>query len=184
MLNNNKFLELFLPALAVIAGVMLKNGGKQYAASEDKKENKTIKMIGMILFIGGWIGVAYSAGTTRGKAKKGSKLLLPIVSIMAIVAAVIVMMQAKEKYTGGGGKMPGWVMIFAGLFAVGWIVLGYSVAMGKGNTALVLGLGASGLVLGSMLGVLPWQRKNKVVDGPGMAMFALAWVALACANAM
>ena len=180
-LSNKKLCTLLIPAIAVVAGVMLKNGGKQYMKSQGKKEDNNLKMIGMALFIGGWIGVAWAASINDKSCKKGPKFWLPILSSVSIVVAVIVMMQAKEKY---GDKSPNWVMVFVAMFAIGWIALGYSVAMGKGNTAMTFGLGASGLVLVSMLGSLPWQRKNSVVDGPGMALFALAWVSLAVANSM
>lgn len=181
MLNllDKKFCSLMCPALIIIIGVMLKNGGKQFNEHKGVKEDKMVMLLGTILFIGGWIGVAYAAATTDTGFKSGQNLWLPIMSSTAIVLSVMGMMQAKQKY---GEDTPEWFNVLVFVFAIGWLVLGYSVAMGKGDKTMVLGIGAAVFVLVSMLIALPWQRKNNVVDGPGMALFALGWVLLAAAN--
>jgi len=109
------------------------------------------------------------------------KMWLPVLASIGILGTVLIMMPTKEKH---GGKLPTWGMILPVLFAAFWILLGWSVSMGKGSTALYFGLGSAALVLLSMLVSLPWQRKNGMIDGPGMSLFALGWVALAVANAM
>lgn len=169
-LSNNKFRDLFIPALVVIAAVLIKNGGAQYYKNKGKKMDSNVKNLGMLLFAVGWMGVAY----TLYKGKYGHKAWLPVLASAAIVGSVAGMAFAGKKYKN----------LFAGLFVLGWIALGYFVAEGKGNTAMMMGLGASGLVLASMLFALPWQRTNKVIDGPGIGLFSLGWVVLAAAHAL
>ena len=62
------------------------------------------------------------------------------------------------------------------IFAGAWLMLGYSVEPIYGTFAAIL-------VLISMLVSLPWQRKNNVIDGPGMPLFVIAWFMLAFLNA-
>ena len=168
-----------VPALAIMAGVMLKNGGGPKQANLGKWS----KTLGMVLFIGGWLIVAYavSLNSKGSRFKSGMKMWLPVLASLGVLVTVMIMMSIKEKH---GGKMPTWAMILPVLFAALWILLGWSVAMGKGNIAIYLGLGAAALVLLSMLVSLPWQRKNGMIDGPGIGLFALGWVALSVANAL
>lgn len=176
--NEKKFWMLMIPAIAVMAGVMFKNGGGPKQANIGKWS----KMLGLILFIAGWLGVAYAVSLNgSSRFKSGMKMWLPVLAAIGVLVTVLVMMPTMEKH---GGKLPTWAMILPVLFAGFWILLGWSVAMGKGSKALYFGLAASALVLLSMLISLPWQRKNCAVDMPGMALFALGWVALSVANAM
>ena len=62
------------------------------------------------------------------------------------------------------------------LFSAGWLLLGWSLS------DRVMGLAASALVIGSMLFVLPWQRKQGIVDGPGMPMLVMAWIIIIYLN--
>ena len=54
-LNQKSFLTTLLPGIAIATGVMFKNGGKQLGGDKQGM-NKTI---GMVLFVGGWIEMAY-----------------------------------------------------------------------------------------------------------------------------
>ena len=77
--------------------------------------------------------------------------------------------------------------LFAGLFTLGWLTVGVSVGMGKSsllNRNTYLGVSGAILVLLSMLKMLPKQRELCVVDGPGMPMFALGWVAVVLGNSL
>jgi hypothetical protein len=180
---NERFWQLLIPSMLIISGIVLKNGGKQYQKSLGKKENLSMTSLGLTLFLAGWAGVAYAV-TQDGTTKTGLHLWLPLVGIAAIVIGVSGVMFKKKfmsTFNLGEGKMKFFGLLFLG----GWILLGYSVAHGKKVEALVFGLLASVLVLGSMFkSALPFQRKHNIVDGPGMAMFALGWVSLAIANSM
>jgi hypothetical protein len=170
VLNTNKLFRTFLPAVAIMAGVMFKNGGEQYAKATNTDNSQNMK-IGMGLFVGGWLAMAFVLGGNK------LQLSLPVVSSMGVLLAVMIMMCAKHNKQ----EMPKWAVY---MFTASWVALGYSVGLGRNNTAKMLGLGASASVLASMLYTLPEQRKHNVVDGPGMALFALGWVFLSMANAM
>jgi hypothetical protein len=93
------------------------------------------------------------------------------------------MMALKYKASQSGEKPPQTMMIFVGTFTISWLLLGYAAGLGASNHGKILSWIAAIFVLVSMLGVLPWQRKNMVIDGPGFAMFGMAWVFLAMTNA-
>jgi len=171
LLNNDLFFKTMVAAVAVISGVSIRNGGFQISAG------KATNIIGTIIFILGWIAVTYFISYRNGKIS-----WTPIIAVLAIVVSVFSTQNANNKY--GVKTLSKWSTIFMAIFAAGWIALGYSVARGKSNVALWLGMGAAGAVLLSMLTVLPWQRPRCMSDGPGMALFALGWVALAAANSM
>lgn len=79
--------------------------------------------------------------------KTQENLWMPVISSIVILISVMIMVGVKKKC----GDTPEWFSIFIFLFAAWWIVLGYSVAMGKGNTAMLFGVGASILVIVNML---------------------------------
>jgi hypothetical protein len=128
------------------------------------------KPLGVALITLGWLYTAYILSVGR-KNKMG--LVLPS---LAILGSVMVMKQFMTK-----GKMP--PMAFPAIFAIAWIVLGWNVGGHLTGWMKYLGLVASALVIGSMMGLLPMQRKAGVVDGPGMPMFVLAWVIITLLNA-
>jgi uncharacterized membrane protein YhdT len=178
-LNKTKVLRTMLPALAIMVGVMLKNGGEQFAACGGRINKKQMKMIGSLLFVGGWIGIAYAVGMACNSMKRGKHMWMPVAASAGVLLSVMAMMHYKHKK-----DKPRWLVAAPVIFAGSWLLLGYSVAMGKGNLAMMFGLGAAACVLLSMMVALPWQRKKKVIDGPGMALFALGWIALTVANSM
>ena len=75
-------------------------------------------------------------------------------------------------------------MIAPAVFALAWLVLGQVVAEGLPWWGQVVGVLATALVLGSMMGTLPMQRKAGVVDGPGMPMFTAAWALIVALNSV
>lgn len=177
-LNQNKFFQAMVAAGLVMAGVMLKNGGKQLSKFKGNKENNTTMMIGMALFILGWVGVAW---VTSSGSLSSTRSRICVAASATILVIVIVMMEVMKK---NPDKKPRWFMVLPVMFSVAWIALGYGVSMGKKNIALWLGVGASLFVILSMLISLPWQRKKNIIDGPGVGLFALAWVGISMANAL
>ena len=181
-INCPKFWKTMIPALVVMMGVIIKNSSEQYAKNKKEKPNNIYFYVGMAIFILGWIGVAFAIalneeGTGMGTPKK---IALSFVSSTMIVVAVALMMITKKKE----GEMPKWATMMVIPFIIGWLLLGYTSSIGQTKPALWLGLGSAVLVIISMVGALPWQRKNGVIDGPGMALFAFAWVLLATANSI
>jgi len=170
-LNTKKFTLLSLGALLVIAGVVLKNTSEQLG----EPNHPVAKPLGMVAFIVGWLVVAYSVALTReNKLPFNNRTLMAFGTTFGIIYAVMQM----KKYMVAGATPP---MVFPALFAGSWLLLGY--VTGNLNGTSGIGLLAAILVLLSMMVSLPWQRKKKVIDGPGMPLFVIGWILLALSNA-
>ena len=164
-INKNLLIQTFIAACLVIFGVVTKNSFEQLGFP-----NHPIgKPIGMGMFIMGWIYTAYILSIN-----KPNKLMFILPSAL-IVMSVMMMKQYMVKKQ----NPP---MVFPAIFALSWIILG----LGAGNHLVgnqkYLGLFASFLVLLSMMVILPFQRTNNIVDGPGQPLFVIAWVILIILN--
>jgi len=155
-----------IAAALVIGGVVVKNSGNKLGL----KDHKVVKPLGMALFIGGWIYCAYAL--SMGRANK----LLPIIASVAIMGSVMAMKMSMDK-----GETP--ANIFPIIFALAWVAIGLGVGDHLSGYSKYKGLIATALVLGSMMVALPYERKQCLVDGPGMPMFVVAWAIIAYMNA-
>lgn len=172
ILDQKSLTNTLTPALIIAAGVMFKNGGKQYGGQTTNKS----KILGMAMFIGGWIGLTW--GLVNGLT--GPSFYLPIIACVGIMGSAVAMSFIKDS----DDKLPTWGYIFVAIFAICWVMLGYSVAMDKGLESMAFGMIAAACVIFSMVILLPWQRKNGVVDGPGMALFVIGLLMLSYAKAV
>jgi lipid-A-disaccharide synthase-like uncharacterized protein len=164
-LNNELVLKTSLAAALVVFGVVIKNSFEQMGTP-----NHMIgKPLGMGLFLLGWVYTAYIL------SKNKSNKHIFILSSVGIALSVMMMKQ----YMGKKQTPP---MIFPVIFAVSWIVLGLMTSNHLPGNLKYVGLMASLLVLVSMMKILPFQRKNSIVDGPGMPLFVMAWVILIFSN--
>ena len=164
-INTNLLIQTSIAAGLVIFGVVIKNSFEQLGFP-----NHPIgKPIGMGMFIMGWIYTAYILSIN-----KPNKLMF-ILPSLGIVFAVMMMKQYMVKK-----QTP--PMIFPLIFAISWIMLGLNVGNHLSGNQKYFGLFASFLVLLSMMKLLPFQRKNKIVDGPGMPLFVIAWVIFIIVN--
>lgn len=154
-----------IAATMINIGVMVKNGMDQAG-----KANAASKALGMVFFVVGWFIMAVVTGAVGASP---AKLLLSFVATVLIVVGVILVKEVKNLSMIGGP-----------LFMIGWVLFGIVVGLGKPTMGKTFGFVAAALVLISMVVVLPKQRKDKVVDGPGMGMFTLAWVLISMTNAM
>jgi len=160
-------------ALLVISGVIVKNTYEQMG----QKDNTAAKWTGMALFLVGWAKIAYLCAVDNNHKFRKWEGCFVVVAVAMIIAAVMMM---KQKMT-AGEDVP---MYLPSMFAVGWVALGYFAApRGKLRNQLI-GVMAGVLVSVSMLWVLPWQRKEGIIDGPGMPLFVLGWMFLILANSM
>jgi len=159
-----------IAATLVIGGVVTKNSFEQLGVPNHPVGKPT----GMALFIVGWLLAAYilSSGRTTTLAKAAV-----VLSCLGILGSVLRMKAVMSK----GGKPN---MIFPLIFALSWVVLSVLSAQGLPLWGQAAGVAAAALVLGSMMGLLPKQRKHAVVDGPGMPMFTGAWVIVVALNAL
>jgi hypothetical protein len=170
---TNKFNYSSASALAILSGVVLKNSSEQ-----SEKVPSTLTQLGPLLFTLGWFGFAYSTSMSENMdiVFSDKRTMILFGASAAILISVFMMKNHMKQQTGVVDKVP-MPMMYPLLFAGGWLVLGYNVSEDK-KTGLVAAL----LALSSMMFVLPWQRKNNVIDGPGMSMFTLAWVILVYLN--
>ncbi len=178
--DNQKLLLGSLGALGVIGGVVAKNSAEQFPML-GLPEN-----LGPALFVGGWGLVAYTNALNAANTNivYDQKSALGLLSAASIVGSVFMMKQLKRQGQPVGALYPA-------LFAGGWIALAYAICQRRGplkfawpNTQrCALSFGAAALVLTSMMYVLPRQRMLKIVDGPGMAMFAAGWALIVAALA-
>jgi membrane-associated HD superfamily phosphohydrolase len=166
-LNSNKLGLTTLGATLIIIGVVLKNTFEQLGFPN----HSIAKPLGMLAFVGGWALIAYSVSIdTNGNFKMNNKTLMIIGSCITIVLAVMMM----KSYMVSKQSPP---MIFPIIFASAWLLLGYLTGKTKGIIASIM-------VLVSMMISLPWQRKNNIVDGPGLPLFVGAWALIAFINSV
>jgi len=164
-INTNLLIQTFIAACLVIFGVVTKNSFEQLGFP-----NHPIgKPIGMGMFIMGWIYTAYILSIN-----KPNKLMFILPSAL-IVMSVMMMKQYMVKKQ----NPP---MVFPAIFALSWIILGLNAGNHLVGNQKYLGLFASFLVLLSMMVILPFQRTNNIVDGPGQPLFVIAWVILIMLN--
>lgn len=166
-LNKEKLILTSIGALMIIAGIVTKN-----SATQLKMVDNWVEMLGAALFVVGWLVVAYSVAGMRDI----KKTWLTWTSIIAIVVSVFMMMIAKKM------KMSPKI-VWPVLFIFGWLIFAYEV--GKRNkVSLTLSVVSAVVVFLSMMYFLPMQRDQCVVDGPGFALFTIAWAGIVFANSL
>jgi len=178
-LNKNLAIKTTLGALAVVAGVIIKNSSEQM-----NLQNPMIDNVGKGLFILGWICLGFAlAMNANGSMNYGNMSLIGMVGAAAITFAV---MQMKDKMARGEpvGMLP---MVFIG----GWIAFIGAMFMRRssGRPGLQMLMGMTSIValagvFGGMLVSLPQQRERCIVDGPGMPMFMITWMAVIFLNSV
>ena len=164
-INTNLLIQTFIAACLVIFGVVTKNSFEQLGFP-----NHPIgKPIGMGMFIMGWIYTAYILSIN-----KPNKLMFILPSALIVMSVMMMKQYMVKKQTPP--------MVFPVIFALSWIILGLNAGNHLSGNQKYLGLFASFLVLLSMMVILPFQRKNKIIDGPGLPLFVIAWVILIILN--
>jgi hypothetical protein len=163
--DTNLLIQTSIASCLVIFGVVTKNSFEQLGFP-----NHPIgKPVGMGMFIMGWIYVAYILSMN-----KPNKLMFILPSVGIVIAVMMMKTYMVKKQTPP--------MVFPVIFALSWIILGLNVGNHLSGNQKYIGIFASLLVLLSMMKILPYQRTNNVVDGPGMPMFVIAWVILSILN--
>ena len=163
--DTNLLIQTSIASCLVIFGVVTKNSSEQLGFP-----NHPIgKPVGMGMFIMGWIYVAYILSMN-----KPNKLMFILPSVGIVIAVMMMKTYMVKKQTPP--------VMFPLIFALSWIILGLNVGNHLSGNQKYIGIFASLLVLLSMMKILPYQRTNNVVDGPGMPMFVIAWVILSILN--
>jgi hypothetical protein len=156
--DMKKFKFTSVSASLILAGVVIRNTYKQLGQTQSP-----IMYLGPALFVCGWAALAYSLSMTPG-----GRIVFTdkrTIIFFACAAGIVTSVMLMNKHINEAKVPPIYLPI---IFGACWLLLGYSMT---NNT---IGLAAAGLVIVSMLIVLPWQRKNNVVDGPGMSLFTIA----------
>lgn len=181
-LNHARFSTTLLGGMAVLTAMIMQNGLVAQRGMPSRKIGP-LKLC-QIVFVLGWVLVALSMSS--GVVPRTQREMVAAAGAAAVVFGAFTVMKARD-----ASKKPAtWVGL---LFVAGWLAV--ALAASTTGTSLkfkergghgrhLVALAVVGLVLGSTMYVLPWQRKNPpMVDGPGMPMLALAWVLLAALNA-
>ena len=158
-IDTNLLIQTSIAACLVIFGVVIKNSSEQLGFPN----HPIAKPVGMGMFVMGWIYVAYILSIN-----KPNKLMFILPSVGIVIAVMMMKQYMVKKLTPP--------MVFPLIFALSWIILGLSVGNHLSGNQKYIGLFASFLVLLSMMQMLPFQRTNNIVDGPGMPLFVIAWV--------
>lgn len=165
--NNSLLTQTLIASGMIVSGVVTKNSVEQLGMPD----HIIGKPLGMGLFAGGWLYMAYILSNQRS-----GNMLMYIVPCLAILGSVIMMKQ----YMIADETPP---MIYPIIFAASWLAIGYLVGDHINSGAIQYsGLIASVLVLLSMMYLLRLQRDNCVVDGPGMPMFVVAFLIISLLN--
>ena len=165
ILNNQLVLGTSAASLLVIFGVVVKNSLEQLGMSKHVVGN----YIGMGLFILGWMYTAYILSL-----HKSNKMLVSLASIGVVLSVLMMKTYMAEKQTPP--------MMFPLIFVISWILIGLESGSHLSGYKKYLGLIATLMVLISMMNMLPFQRKNNIVDGPGMPFFVIAWIIIVFLN--
>jgi hypothetical protein len=172
--SHQDILKVLLPATVIIIGMIVTNGGNQYYTTNTRS---TI-IAGAFMFTMGWISLMYGIVTQSNKFVKGKRSNLLITASVIIVLSFVCITYIIPK----AAIHTPWIVAFGMMFTCGWILLGYAISIDRPQRSQGLGLGAAIAIILSILVFLPLQRRRSIVDGPGMALFAVGWGLMAAAN--
>ena len=170
VLSQRKSILQGIASLMIISGLHLKH------TADEIGDQKTNQMPAELLFVIGFVLLAWSIGT-RGDVSTivPQKLSAAGVSVIAILAG----MYFKNKET-DPKEQKKWKL----LFAAGWIGLGVSICYDKEYANM--GFAAAGVLaaLVSTLGFMPWARNivQMVPDHPGYSILCVGFMLLWLAN--
>lgn len=186
-LNKSLLMGTLASAVALQSGVIFKNTvGKMDSSNYTAQMKSVSTIVGVSLFVLGWYGIAhYTVKANMDSPKRG----LIWVAVAGIVGSLLATMLLGHMFSDTVKK----ILMLVG-FVGGWLAFGYLAGDGIG-TSRVLTMATALLVLVSMVIILPMQRaegnvlgwmpvprSDRIVDGPGYPMFALAWFLLALSN--
>ncbi len=160
---NNRLGITIIAVLLIIFGVVIENSHDQV-----KKRFKYGDKFGLVLFILGWATLAYIIGKHLPKHKIHIYISCATIALSAI-SMKIMMKQIKK-------KIP---LVLPALFIIGWLVFGWMMAQDRPYNSLYpymkyIGFVPALIVLIVMLFIMPRQRTECNVDGPGLPLFTIA----------
>jgi len=166
IINRTRLLQMFLAAVLIVTGLSLASTAKE-AVALTKEMRYILTILGMVLFIGGWLMVGYRFYQT---IPEQAMYFFP--AIVAIIISTLLMRFA---------NVTPWLSY--PLYIVGWAIFGWVISKHIDGSDRWLGPSASILAVISMVGLLPWQRQNNVVDGLGLPLYVGSWVLVSIVHA-
>jgi hypothetical protein len=137
---------------------------------------------GLMLFMLGWIAFIVSMVLDKGGT---TGIVGAVAAAMTVMGSGLLLWQRTQKNPSTMYSSIG-LLLFVG----GWYTLAGMVSMNDtslssfdSRKAAWVFSGATLVVL-SMVGIIPFQRANNFVDGPGYAMFGIGWVLVAIGHAI
>jgi len=153
-------------AISIVLGVVFKNTGDQLSG-----KTSPLSMIGMILFMAGWVGVAYYLSKMSNDK---FKFIAPVLSGIIVMSVMVMVILRDRPGTVTNTPMSPWFILALFGFVASWILLGLYIGHHDKNYGggLLIPL----FMLSSTIISLPIQRKRCMVDGPGLILFSLGWI--------
>lgn len=166
IINRTRLLQMMVASVLIVIGFTLSSTAKESKRTLESF-NYILAIFGFTLFIGGWLMVIYWFYQTIP-----DKAIYFIPAIISIVVSSLVI-----RFT-NLNSIP-----FYGLYMVGWATFGWVISSHIDGSDRWIGPWASVLAIISMVGLMPWQRANSIVDGLGLPMYTAAWALVSIVHA-
>jgi len=166
IINRTRLLQMLLASILVVTGSALSSTAKE-AKQLPEGLRYIFGILGFVFFLGGWGLVAYRFYQT-----------IPEKAIYFMSAIVMI---AVSSLTIRFSSLNPWPFYI--LYSIGWGVFGWVISQNIQGSDRWLGPSASLLAVASMVGMMPWQRANCVVDGMGLPLYTSAWALVSIVHA-
>lgn len=166
IINRTRLLQMLLASIFIVVGFTLSSTAKE-SKQTGEGFNYILAIFGFTLFIGGWLMVAYWFYQT---IPYKAVYFMPAILSIAVSSLII--------------RFTTWNPIpFYALYMAGWATFGWVISEHIDGSDRWLGSWASILAIISMVGLMPWQRANNIVDGLGLPVYTAAWVLVSIVHA-
>jgi uncharacterized membrane protein YidH (DUF202 family) len=188
-INDKKFVWTLFAGIAVIVGMLIKNGYEsQFKLKLPFIQNTNTYKLGPVLCAFGMLIAALSVATNPRSSGILDLQLDGHGALAMLAVGMIIMfgMKLREYQScddATDSRCPQYII--AG-FSGGWGLMALALSAQSKFAWLntLLAFGAALLIMTAKLGVLPYQRRTRQTDGPGYAMITAGWFALALANGL
>lgn len=181
-LNETRLWKTVISVVLMFIGMIIMRTPQQYSQSRAQKSNRIWTYVGSLFFILGWLGIGYTLSLNDvGRDIVWNTKAYAVWSIIGInIIITIVDAWAKKTYS----ARPKWMNYLVGVWVILIILLGYLASVGRQKIGVIFGVIGMLFVSVSIISLLPWQRTNCLVDGPGVFVFILGWGGFILANSL
>ena len=180
IIDSNLLLKTGLGATGIILGGALKNSSEKLPDDNLFSKyisKKNIGNFGKGLFSGGLLITASALSGTDW----GTKSILSYGCFLIIFVVIITV----NSYMRDGYKVPVYLPL---LFSIAWLSIGYSLGILKNGIFNTnnrnIGLFSAGLIILSILFILPFQKTHCLVDGPALPLITVSGALFSLINAL